>query len=135
MKTDLLDSLIVLTKEHFEFGEHPDRKLRQYFFDAMQQGRFMYLYHNNQTIGFLVYYLYNLDECKKRLQYEGQLKFLPHNPKGDFLFVDTCVIFGRNHRLNLLYLRRFFKQKFPQMRFAVWHKSLGDRKKLFVCKT
>lgn len=131
--TKIIKDLVAIYREHFDNQDITNIKIYNHFAKAIHEDRFMFLYNKDKPIGFLVYYLFNKNEMKECLKDCERLNFPEYNLQGEYIYIDTCIVFNGKDIHQLTYLRRYFKSMFPWIRYVCWyHNRDKDNRKLFM---
>lgn len=130
---EIINSLVTISTELFEYEKDDYGKIKDFYKKAFQENRFMYLYKDKQPIGYLIFYLFNKNDMDFMLsQKNSGFDFPEHKKDGEYFYVEDCVIFKPYKNLfNLLYLRKIFREIFPQIKEVCWHKSKRCEKRIF----
>ena len=127
----LVEDLITISKYKFKYKE-PER-LKEYFEKAIKENRLLYLYKNNKTIGYLIYFLFDKQGLDEYLKKGISFDFPEHNPKNKYLYIEECVIFN-GYKANLTYLRKLLRKLYPHIEYVCWYRLRKERRKLFMIK-
>ena len=123
MIEDLIEDLITVSNDKFKYKK--PEELRNYYRKVLKEKRLLYLRNNGDVVGYLIYFIFDkegLDRCLND-------KILKHKPDGEYLYIDENVVFT-GKRANYLYLRKLFKQMYPQLKAVYWDNIItkGERK-------
>lgn len=132
MTQNLIDNLMITTQNRIVYSD--TNKLRNLFKRAIAENRFTYLYQNNQTIGYLIYVLFDKNGYKECLKNEQNFHLPIHTKDGEYLYIVHCVTFD-SRKNNFLYLRKFFRQSFPQIKYVFWHRFISNKDKKVIFYT
>jgi hypothetical protein len=121
----LVDDLIKVSNDKFKYKD--PEELRPYYDKAIKEHRILYLRNNGDVVGYLIYYLFDKEGLEKYLKDN-----IPeHNPRGKYLYIDENVVFT-GKKANYLYLRKEFKEMYPQIKSVCWDNIVtkgGKRKR------
>src|SRR3990167_9341740 len=92
VNSDTIDNLVISTRNYFEYDEG-DEVLKIFYEKAFAENRFIYLYKDDECIGYLVFYLLDKEGIDYMLQKKGGFNFPEHKKDGQYLYVEDCVVF------------------------------------------
>ena len=73
--------------------------------ECADKGWFEWIKHNGNEIGFFTWWLTEIEDKQ-------------------YIYIGNLMIEDKyRNKKNLLYLRKFFKQKYPNIDYAYWHKE------------
>ena len=101
--------MVLTLKQKKPNGIQLDNKSLQDIKEYANKGWFEWIKHNGNEIGFFTWWLTEIDGKQ-------------------YIYIGNLMIEDKyRNKKNLLYLRKFFKQKYPNIDYAYWHKDDSNK--------
>jgi len=109
------------------FAVHPMKYFDavDYFEKMLKDERVLIIDNDGKIVGIATYSVCNdFNPFYKKTDWD----YLPHDPKGKFLYIEKIYSIDYNKRIRQL-IELLTRDKYPQLRETMWHKyaSWGDR--------
>lgn len=108
---EIINNIIeVLEREGIKFKSEAEKEnIKQDIIECIEGGRFQFIIKDNRRIGFMTWH----EILKNRKLH---------------LFINNMIVFKEyRNKNNLLNIRQFFKEKYPNRNWAFWRNRKKDR--------